>query len=117
MRFCDWAQVQGGHHSLPCWSGTTCGRAGPHFFHLVWPTFLVWTTFFPPYIEIWDHLRFPVGGHPAQVFTPELMRASKSFKLAVSHEVEGQLEDLLVCLGQEEQKVRATSREQCSIPH
>ena len=25
----------------------------------------MWTTFFPPYIEIWDHLRFSVGGHPA----------------------------------------------------
>ena len=23
----------------------------------------MWTTFFPPYIEIWDHLRFSVGGH------------------------------------------------------
>jgi len=27
-------------------------------------TFLGWTTFFPPYIEIWDHLRLLVGGHP-----------------------------------------------------
>ena len=30
---------QGGNHSLPCRSGTTCGRAGPPFFHLVWTTF------------------------------------------------------------------------------
>ena len=37
---------------------------GPPFFHLVSTTFLVWTTFFPPYIDIWDHLRFSVGGHP-----------------------------------------------------
>ena len=59
---------QGGHHSLPCRSETTCGHVGPHFPHPVWTTFLVWTTFFPPYIEIWDHLRYSVGGHPdAQV--------------------------------------------------
>ena len=24
----------------------------------------MWTTFFPPYIEIWEHLRFSVGDHP-----------------------------------------------------
>jgi hypothetical protein len=40
------------------------------------------------------------------VFTPELLLASRSFARAVKEEVESQLEDLLVCLGQEEQKVR-----------
>ena len=24
----------------------------------------MWTTFFPHHIDIWDHLRFSVGGHP-----------------------------------------------------
>eukprot|EP00976_Prorocentrum_cordatum_P076179 1182197-Prorocentrum_minimum.AAC.1 len=39
----------------------------------------------------------------------ELMRASSAFRNAVSGEVESHLEDLLICLGQEEQKVRIFS--------
>ena len=50
-----------------CRAGLGPPVAAPdHPFHLVWTTFSVWTTFFPPYIEIWDHLRFSVGGHPGQ---------------------------------------------------
>ena len=40
----------------------------------------------------------------------ELMRASSSFRNAVAAEVESQLEDLLICLGQEEQKVQILSK-------
>mmetsp|Transcript_10654 Transcript_10654/g.20158 ORF Transcript_10654/g.20158 Transcript_10654/m.20158 type:complete len:425 (-) Transcript_10654:388-1662(-) len=46
----------------------------------------------------------------SMVFTPDLLMASKSFGRAVKLEVESQLEDLLVCLGQEEQKVHILSQ-------
>jgi hypothetical protein len=51
------------------------------------------------------------------VFTPELLLASRSFARAVKEEVESQLEDLLVCLGQEEQKVSASVLVRWTAPH
>ena len=54
---------------------------------------------------------------PWQVFTPELLLASRSFARAVKEEVESQLEDLLVCLGQEEQKVSASVLVRWTAPH
>ena len=46
--------------------------------YIVWTPLLVWTTFFPPYIEIWDHLRFSVGGHPELAPSEGLIPWSKA---------------------------------------
>ena len=55
---------QGGDHSLPDRSETTCGLARPPFVHLVWEPFCRMDHLFSPLFTAPDHLRFWVDGHP-----------------------------------------------------
>ena len=57
---------QGGDHSLPDRSETTCGLAGPPFFHLVWEPISRVDHRFSPFLTAPEHLRFWVDGHPVQ---------------------------------------------------